>query len=277
MKRESPIRKALINYEEFLKLKELGFRKIQFQGSSVRLEFNCKACGAVHSTTFHAQMKRNKEYLDLCTRCASSKNTTKRNALRPKGWNETSEHRKRISEGVRRAYQEDPSLIERRSKTRQRNEIESGFKNSSKPSRFVAHGLYCQSVGEKVFVEWKIAEGYRVERVDFSIPYRLDGKMHLYRSDFLISKEGEIKRLVEVKTDYLHNFKNSYRIKNHLSTYKIETVKLKNTAAERYCKKKGWIFEMITMDDSTFNLLYGRELRMRRKIIKHKNEKNCKS
>ena len=51
---------------------------------------------------------------------------------------------------------------------------------------------------------------------------------------------------------------------NNFSTYRKDVLSLKLKALDSYCKERGWNFELITLDNSKFNLLYNRAKRARR-------------
>lgn len=89
------------------------------------------------------------------------------------------------------------------------------------------------------------------------IPYKspMDGKYHRYFPDFYIKtkqKDGIIKEiLIEVKPFYQtqepKRTKNKNRFLTEVKTYVIN--KRKWEAAEEYCKKRGWNFQLVTEKD----------------------------
>ena len=120
---------------------------------------------------------------------------------------------------------------------------------------------------------WMKEEGYSIERCNFYVEYFYNNKIHRYIPDFIIKKDSVFK-VIEIKCEYLKNFEFVYKYlekrvqsglqsSNNLSTYKKEVLELKQKAITDYCKERGWSFEMITLDNSKFNLLYNRAKRIR--------------
>ena len=139
------------------------------------------------------------------------------------------------------------------------------------------------SFAEEVFVKWKLSEGYSVKRCDFFTEYEWKNKVHRYLPDFIIEKNNEV-TVVEVKCEYKRNFQKRYehledrvkqgkQLSNNLKTYNIDILSKKIESIQDFCRNKGWKFSLITLDNSTFNMLYNRAKRIRRNE-KIKNKEN---
>lgn len=87
------------------------------------------------------------------------------------------------------------------------------------------------------------------------IPYfwELDGKMHRYFPDFLVTmktKQGVVRMMIEVKP-YSQTIEPKKTSRKHEKTFLLEVeTYTKNAAkwkaAEAYCKERGWLFRIIT-------------------------------
>lgn len=89
------------------------------------------------------------------------------------------------------------------------------------------------------------------------IPYYspVDGKMHRYFVDFLVVSKSKVVTLIEVKPyaqtqpPKVSNRKKQTVI-NETITYAVNQAKWK--AAEEFCKKKGWVFKIVSEKDLNF-------------------------
>jgi hypothetical protein len=277
------VNKKVISLEEYKELYSKGARRpfckngvgLKPDGVSeiVRVELKCKRCSKIFTTLFSQLAFRS--CFDLCTECINHYKRSEANAKRDKSYYENEDYRKKLSEGVKRYYREKGSIA---SKQRELKRIENFRKNGcvpdNNPIKITIHGIKCVSFGEGVFVKWMISEGYSVRRCNVILDYEFEGKLRHYFPDFIIEKDDQI-YLIEVKSDYRKNFQKSYdylqnrvtqglQKSNPLVTYREDILCKKIESAEAYCKKKGWIFKLMTLDDSQFNLLYNRAKRLRR-------------
>lgn len=275
--------RKIISLEEYKELYKKGARRpfckngigLKPNGVSeiVRVELKCKRCGKVFTTLFCQLEKRT--CFNLCTECIGHYKRSEANAKRDSSYYENPEYHKKISEGVKRYYKEKGKIA---SKQRAEKRIENFIKNKITPNhtpiKVIIEGIKCESFGEGVFVKWMIYEGYDVKRCDVILNYEFKGETKHYFPDFIIKKNEQI-FLIEVKSDFRRNFQKSYEYlqsrvdnglsyNNPLSTYREDVLKKKIESAELYCKEKGWIFKLVTLDDSKFNLLYNRAKRLRR-------------
>lgn len=277
------VKKKLISLEEYRELYKQGARRpfckngvgLKPDGVSeiVRVELKCKRCGKIFVSQFPQLEKRT--CLDLCTKCINHYKRSEENSKRDSSYYENPEYRKKLSEGVKRYYKEK-GLIASKQRAEKRFENYSINKTipNHAPIKIIIEGIKCESFGEGVFVKWMIYEGYEVKRCDIILNYEFKGEIKHYFPDFILEKNKQV-FLIEVKSDYRRNFQKSYdylqnRVDNGLSrsnpllTYREDILQKKIESAELYCKEKGWIFKLITLDDSKFNLLYNRAKRLRR-------------
>lgn len=275
--------KKTISLEEYEKLFKEGARRpfcrkgvgLKPDGVSeiVRVELKCKRCGKIFTTQFSQIKKRS--CLDLCTQCINHYKRSKENAERDSSYYENPEYRRKLSEGVKRHYKKEGVDASRRRTDKRFENFELNKKYPNYAAiKVVVEGIRCESFGEGVFVKWMKNEGYNVSRCEFALKYEFEGKIRHYLPDFKIEKDGLI-TIVEVKSDYERNFQKSYEVLqkrveeglqycNNLSTYRKDVLSLKLKALDSYCKERGWNFELITLDNSKFNLLYNRAKRARR-------------
>lgn len=285
------VEKKLISLEEYFLLREKGVKRpfckngigIHPDGVSeiVRVELRCKRCNQIFISQFSQLIKRS--CLDLCTKCINHYARSEQNKKRSVDYYENEEYRKKLSEGVKRHYKlGGKDVVEKRIKVRWEN-----FKKEEHIPNFSAkkhriQNIVCDSYGEAVFVAWKLSEGYEIEKCDFFVEYRYGEKIRHYIPDFKISKNGKV-TVIEVKCEYRKKFQKSFdylqnRVEkgiqrhNNLSTYKESELLLKIEAIETYCNNQGWEFELVTLDNSYFNLLYNRAKRQR--FYDKNNKKN---
>jgi len=270
----SIIRQRTLTLVEYYYYVELGVKRAFFRTKPVRVIFNCTKCNAQHISTFHNMRNRNQEFLTLCTKCAGSLNRSKMNTLRAPSYYMNEEYRRKISAGVKAHYKnEGQSAIDRRHKVKMENFELNGYPDFS-THKLTINNVYCASYGEGVFVQWKLNEGYTVQNCKFVLPYTLNGVQHHYRPDFIISKE-DITTLIEVKCDYLRNFRalsSDKLINKSLLTYALDELECKIDVANQYSQTNGWQFELVTFDDKKFNYLYNQAKRIRRENRKQKND-----
>jgi hypothetical protein len=265
--------KAVVSLEEYEFFKSLGCKRPSFQGRFIRVGIKCTKCQSYHESSFANVTARNQEFKTLCTKCAGSVNTSRRNALRDEDYYEDEEYRRKISDGVKLHYQkEGKRASEKRTQKRIENWEARGVTPDFSSKRSKTDGVRYDSYGEEVFVEWKIKEGYRVERCDLRIPYLWQGVRRMYLPDFFIAKDGKV-TIIEVKCEFLKNFRTTQDklLCRNLTTYNIEQVAEKAKTARKFCKERGFEFELITLDDSRFNLLYNRAKRKRSEGRKKNN------
>lgn len=276
------IDKKIITLEEFYSLKERGCKRpfckngIGLHGDGVseivRVELKCERCSKVFTTPFSQVSKRSS--LTLCTNCINHYKRTAGNLQRDSSYYEDEIYRKRISDGVKKHYREGgKEVVEKRTRKRFDNFLKRNYIPSFSAKKTIVDGIVCDSYGEGVFVQWMKEEGYSIERCNFYVEYFYNNKIHHYIPDFIIKKDSVVK-VIEIKCEYLKNFESVYKYlekrvqlglqsSNNLSTYKKEVLELKQKAITDYCKERGWSFEMITLDNSKFNLLYNRAKRIR--------------
>lgn len=258
------IQRATVTLQEYYNYINLGYKIPYYRGKKVKVVFNCVRCGAKHQSNFLAMRKRNPEFIELCTRCAGSINTTRKNQSRTSDYYTNKIYRAKISVGVRRHYNKvGKKGIDKRIAARRENFIKNGIPDFSAKKLYV-NNIACASFGEALFVQWKIKEGYQVKKCDFFILYKYKGKECPYIPDFVIVKNTEI-ILVEVKCDNRRNFIKKNQVIRHknLTTYKRAQIQAKNKAARNFCKNKGWKFWFLTLDNVQFSRLYAQGIRDR--------------
>lgn len=277
------IDRKIISLEEYKELYEKGARRpfckngigLKPNGVSeiVRVKLKCERCGKVFTTSFPQLEKRT--CFDLCTECINHYKRSEANAKRDSFYYENPEYRKKLSEGVKRHYKEKGLIAsEQRVFKRIDNFKNNNYIPNNSPIKVIVNGIKCASFGEGIFVKWMISEGYSIKRCNIVLDYEFEGQIRHYFPDFIIEKENQT-FLIEVKSDYRKNFQKSYdylqnrvekglQKQNNLSTYREDILEKKIKSAESYCKEKGWIFKLMTLDDSKFNLLYNRAKRLRR-------------
>lgn len=277
------LNKKIISLEEYERLYEEGARRpfcregvgLKPDGISeiVRVELKCKRCGKIFTTQFSQLAKRSCK--DLCTQCIGHYKRKEANAKRDSSYYTNPEYRKKLSEGVKRHYKEKGTDA---SSQRAQRRIENFRKNHQCPNfnpiKVVVQGINCASFGEGVFVKWMLYEGYEVKNCNLILDYEFQGKARHYFPDFIIKKDNKI-TLIEVKSDFRKDFQKHYEYlqnrvekrlstNNTLSTYREDILQKKIESAELYCRKRGWSFKLVTLDDPKFNLLYNRAKRYRR-------------
>lgn len=282
-KRYYNVSKKTITLDEYWELRKRGAKRpfcnkgqgIYKDGVSeiVRVELKCKRCGKIFYSQFSQLIKRS--CLDLCTTCINHYRLKESNTKRDSSYYENPEYRKKISVGVKMYYKRVGKFA---SQKRIEKRFENFEKSQSYPNfgriRMVVNGINCESFGEAVFVKWKLFEGYEISRCNFDIEYEFQGQKRHYIPDFKLEKDGCIK-IVEVKCDYKRNFQKSYellqkrveeglQVCNNLATYRLDVLETKLKALKEYCEKRNWNCEMITLDNSIFNLYYNRAKRYRR-------------
>jgi len=265
--------KPYFTLEEFLQCKALGYTRPRCEGQLVRVSYPCKICGKEHTSSFYAMSVRKQKYFDLCTKCAGSLNRSEMNSLRDDNYYSNEDYREKISKGVKSYYKATGKIAsDKRCEVRWENFKKNGVPDFS-AKRVMIGELNCASYGEGVFVEWKLSQGYKVSKCNFYIEYKLGEEDYHYIPDFLIEKDG-ITTLIEVKCDFLRNFrekKSEKKLSKNLTTYGLDELYAKIEVAKVYCIEKGWEFELITLDNKRFNLLYNRAKRKRSEDRKKNN------
>lgn len=109
------INKAVISLSKYFEYKQQGVRRPFFQGKIVKVEIICKRCSKIQLTPFSSY--ESKRYKDLCTKCAASINTTlhnKKTIADKNSFRYQESYREKISQGVKRHYEQDLTAVGRR-------------------------------------------------------------------------------------------------------------------------------------------------------------------
>jgi len=191
---------------------------------------------------------------------------TKFNNQRDPSWVNDVKIRKSISDGVKFHYKNNPDAVQKRLEKKQITLLQKKDRCYDRV-KYVVSGIECASFGEKVFVQWMIKAGHKIERCFIRIPYKNKlNQERVYNPDFIIDNN----LIVEIKCELLKNFESS--IVRFFSTYDRENLQLKIDAVNNFCQQNNFKFKLYTFDDDDFRLLYHREKRKRQKNKRYENK-----
>ena len=146
---------------------------------------------------------------------------------------QTTNLRKKISIGVKKAFYDDPTIIDRCTK-------HNGYKSGTFYSEKNLKNIFYQSSYElkalNIFENDTKIKFF--DRCNFCIEYKIDDKVKLYKPDFILTYNDNHIEIIEVKANWEINEK---------------AILLKKQAAEEYCKKNNYIYKIITENELFLN------------------------
>lgn len=146
---------------------------------------------------------------------------------------QTTNLREKISIGVKKAFYNNPTIVDRCTK-------HNGYKSGTFYSEKNLKNIYYQSSYElkalNIFENDTKIKFF--DRCNFFIEYKIDNKVKLYKPDFILAYNDNHIEIIEVKANWEINEK---------------VILLKKQAAEEYCKKNNYIYKIITENELFLN------------------------